>query len=201
MSWTKPDVVFAVDCEMVTTLVDGKRKQSAGHVVLVKSDAKRGVVKVLDTYVHYDPSKVQSYNTRYSHIEPWMVEEGVPLQTVAYMLLRLVRGHTLVTFGGRGDLASLGLNEAYVRKFVKKYVDLQTYFQRTDGSPYGLGPLVDYFGYTRGPRAQKRVVINHDVEDDAKYTLFLYLDDMWVNFVPSNEILTTKSYRLKYRLY
>lgn len=201
MSWAPEEVVFALDCEMVTVLKDGKQKQAAGHVVLVKSDKKYGTVKVLDTYIRMRNSDVRSCKTQYSQIERWMLKEGIPVSTAVYIITHMVKGHTLVTFGGKADLDALGITEAYMLQFVSRYIDLQRFFKRENGQPYGLGPLVEYFDYKENG---EKVIINHDCEQDAKYTLRLYLDHWydpgWVLFLPEVYIRSAKEYKQQYGL-
>lgn len=195
----KRGVVFALDCEMITGIVAGKRKQLAGRIVLIKSDKRYGYIKVLDTYITYDPSVIVKYNTKWSHIEPWMVAEGLPREIVISFLLHAICGHTLVTFSGKNDLDSLGLDAfTLIHKHSVRYIDLQDYFKRQDnGSPYGLGPLVEYFGYRKDGR---RVIINHHCVEDAFYTLRLYVDYYRPDsvFQPDFPVLSMKEYKTKY---
>ena len=194
------ETVFALDVEMVSGVWGNRVKNLAARVVLYKRDAKYGTEnKVLDTYVSYPEGVVRSYNTRWSHIEPYMLRDGVSLPLVRAFLLELVEGHTLVTFAGKGDLASLCLQESEVRRRVAKYVDLQSYFVRPNGMPYALGPLVDYFGYSRSGR---QVVIDHDCVDDAYFTLRLYLDHYlpYGIFEPVVPVLNKQAYKEKYGL-
>lgn len=193
------EVVFALDVEMVTAVFGGKRTAIAARVVLMKTDLRTGTRKVLDTYVRNEKAVIVDYNTRYSRIESWMVDEGVDVDFVSSFILQAIRGHTLVTFNGHADFAALGLDENTIKTFAKKYVELQDYFRRPDGQPYGLGPLVHYFGYERHGRP---VLINHHIIDDTFYTLRLYLDHYVANdtFYPTKAILTTKQFRNTFRL-
>jgi hypothetical protein len=198
---SKGEVVFSLDCEMITGMFDGKRKQLAGRVVLMKSDKTYGYVKVLDTYIKYRRDIIVSYNTKWSHIEPWMIGEGLPRRHVVSFLLTAIRGRKLVTFSGMNDLNALGLDlDTLVNKHKVQYLDLQDYFKRSEnGLPYGLGPLVDYFGYKWNGF---QVIINHNCEQDAFYTLRLYLDYYYPNepFLPTDHILNKEEYKTKYHL-
>ena len=193
------EVVYALKCEMVTAEIGGKRKQVAGRVVLAKSDRKYGFIKVLDTYVKYAAGQVTNCNTRWSNIEPWMIEEGMPRSVVVNFVLMAVRGHTLVTYSSNSNLSALGIDKSTVRIYAAKYVELQQFFKRANGEPYGMGPLIDYFGYQREGRS---VVINHHCVEDAYYTLRLYLD--WYVafsvFAPTSYILSKEEYKTKHHL-
>lgn len=195
-------MVFALDCEMIKA-TDGS--QLAGHVVLVKSDLCSGSKKVLDTYIWHPEASILSYQTRYSRIHKWMIDEGVPLDSVVSFILRAIRGHTLVTFNGKADFSALGLGQATVLQYVEKHVELQDYFRRPNKQPYGLGPLVLHFGYQRNGRP---IIVSHRCADDAFLTLRLYLDHYYHNdgeispfFQPEKPILSNTEYKKKYRLY
>lgn len=201
-SWEK-EVVFALDCEMIKVSVDGKARNMAARVVLVKCSPifnSTGCTKVLDTYVYHEQGSIRDYLTKWSGIHPMMVQEGVQLNAVADFMLQLIAGHTLVTFSGHCDFAALGIDGNIVSRFAKKHVELQDYFKREDGRPYALGPLVDYFGYQRNGR---QVIIKHNCVDDAVYTLRLYMDHYEADgdFNPSVPILTKSQYVRKYFLH
>ena len=198
-SWERENV-FALDVEMVEGFCGGNRTFLAGRVVLVRNHPRLDWIKVLDTYIKYDPGEVTNYMTRWSKLEPWMIESGIERQAVVDFLLRLITGHKLVTFSGRGDLASLGLTTRTVSMFVSEHIELQDYFARPNGKPYGLGPLVEYFGYQRLGRP---VIIRHNCVDDAQYTLRLYMDHYRedATFSPECYIPTKKEYCAKYGIY
>lgn len=189
--------MYALDVEMVHGNLTGENQLLAGRVVLVRSDPRKDCVKVLDTYVKYDEGVVQNYMTKWSRLEPWMLESGVTRDVVVDFLLRAITGKTLVTFSGRGDLMSLGISDGVLSLFVGKHVELQEYFKRWDGSPYGLGPLVNYYGYKRQGRP---VIINHNCVEDATYTLKLYKDhyDEHGEFEPTEYIPSKREYNRVY---
>ena len=197
------DIVFALDCEMIQCFVSGKRINMAARIVLVKNNPKfisYGWSKVLDTYIYHPKEIVRNYMTRYSGIEPWMVKEGAPMDAVVTFLLRAIAGHTVVTFNGKSDFLSLGITSETVLMYASRHVELQNYFQRPDGTPYGLGPLVDYFGYRRNGRP---VIIRHNCVDDALFTLRLYVDHFRDGevFAPLYPVLSKSEYYTKYSLY
>ena len=198
MMQKKTDVVYAIDVEMVR----GRQLQPlAGRVVLVRTDPYIEWVKVVDAYVRYPREEVRDCMTRYSRIEKWQLDTyGVDLQSLVSFLLAILKNQTLVTFSGRYDFASLGITEQQLRDVLKKHVELQDFFKREDGTPYGLGPLVDYFGYSRNNR---KVIIRHNCCDDAVYTLRLYRD-YYRDDIPFKAlcyIMTKKEYCAKYGLY
>lgn len=198
MDYDKPEVVFALDVEMVEGMINGCRTNVAGRVVLVRSDPKLVWIKVLDTYIKYEPRVVTNYMTKWSRLEPWMLDSGVDRDTAVTFFLHAVNSHKLVTFSGAGDFASLGLSPKVVRLFTSEMIELQEYFVRPDGRPYGLGPLVEYFGYQRAGRP---VIIRHNCIDDAQFTLRLYLDHYGKcenEFHPERYIMNKKEYNSKY---
>src|ERR1700761_3653394 len=93
------EVVFALDVEMVTGNLTGRRENLAGRVVLVCNDPVRDRVRVvLDTYVKHEEGVVINCLTKWSKIEPWMLDGGIDLFTLREFLMNLVAGHTLITF-------------------------------------------------------------------------------------------------------
>lgn len=194
------EIVYAMDVEMIEGRFIGTSRNLAGRVVVVRNDPTLTWTKVLDTYVWQDPAIINSYKTRWSRLHPWMIQSGVDQEAVVSFILRLISGHKLVTFAGAGDLASLGLSPDVVDLYASERIELQDYFCRKDGRPYGLGPLVDHFGYKR---IGQQVVIRHNCVDDAQYTLRLYLDHYQHGqiFSPESYIMTKKEYCRKYGIY
>lgn len=190
--------VFALDVEMVEGVVDGVRQNLAGRVVLVRSDRRVEWIKVLDLFIRYPEGVVRNYMTRWSRLEQYQMDSGMDRQLVVDFLLQLIAGHTLVVFSGSSDFRSLGVSQRVVGMFAH-VVELQDYFKRSNGTSYGLGPLVDYFGYQRMGRP---VIIRHRCVDDAVYTLRLFLDHYQEDelFVPDSHILSKKEYNQKYNL-
>jgi hypothetical protein len=129
-----------------------------------------------------------------------MIESGVECDAVVAFILRMITGHKLVTFAGAGDFASLGLCPQVVDMYASERIELQDYFRRGDGRPYGLGPLVDFFDYQRMGR---KVIIRHNCVDDAQFTLRLYLDHyrQGEQFLPDGYIMSKKEYCRKYGIY
>lgn len=191
---------------MVMANESGTRKLTAAHVVLVKRDESEKVVPVFDTYIRYAPGVVVNYNTRFSRVAPWMLKDGMSKETAVSIIKRMIKGHVLVIFSGKNVLDALGITESQLRKYVTDYVDLQGYFfKRVNGQPYGLGPLVEYYGYKENG---KRVVIHKELAKDAEYALRIYIDhyDPVSFFFPeffgsSTYIMTSKEYARLYKLY
>lgn len=196
---THEPVIFALDVEMVEGLVDGVRKNLAGRLVLVRNDRRTEWIKVLDVFIRYPDGVVTNYMTRWSKLEEYQLSSGVDRQTVVDFLLHLITGHTLVVFCGSGDFRALGVSRRIIDMFAH-VVELQDYFRRPDGTPYGLGPLVDYFGYQRMGRP---VIIRHNCVDDAVYTLRLYRDHYSdsFEFIPDSRIMSKREYNTKYNLF
>lgn len=195
--WDK-EVTYSLDVEMIEGILDGRRQNLAGRVVLVRSDPFVEWIKVMDAYIKYPDGVVLDCMTRYSRIEPWQLQlYGIPRDCVVNFLLSNLLGCTLVTFSGRHDFASLGISEEAIMNYVRRHVELQTFFKRADGTPYALGPLVDYFGYSRNNR---KVIIRHNCLDDAVYTLRLYRDYYQEDFpfAPVSYIMSKKEYCNKY---
>lgn len=195
--------VFAMDVEKVEALIGGVRKQVAGRVVLVREDRKVGWIKVLDLFIKYPPGVITNYLTKYSKLEPYQLDYGVDRQTALDFLFAVIHNGILVTFGGCHDYVSLGTTRRIVELFAET-VELQEYFKRPDGSAYGLGPLVEYFGYRRNG---KLVIIRHYCIDDAVYTLRLYLDhyrgdddDDDAVFSPTRHIRSKREYKIRYNV-
>lgn len=192
------DVVYAMDVEMVQGC---NRQLLAGRIVLVRSDPHDEWVKVLDVYVRYPNGIVRNCMTRYSRIEKWQLNKyGVDLQTVVLVLLDILRNKTLVTFSGNHDFSSLGISNTQVQNVVKKHVELQDYFKRPDGTPYGLGPLIEYFDYSR--HCYQDIIIRNNCCDNAVYTLRLYRERYRkdIPFKASCYILSKKEYCAKHGL-
>ena len=196
-SWDD-QVTFALDVEMVNGVVNGESQNLAGRVVLVRNDPYVEWIKVIDAYIKYPDGVVRDCLTRYSRIKPWQLQMlGMPRDAVVNFILSAIYGHTLVTFSGHHDLRSLGIEMDVVKRCVSQHIELQDFFKRPNGTPYGLGPLVDYFGYTRNDR---KVVIRHNCVDDSVYTLRLYRDYYQANttFQPVTYVLSKREYCTKY---
>ena len=87
-----------------------------------------------------------------------------------------------------------------VDEFAAERIELQDFFKRADGQPYGLGPLAVYFGYKRNGR---RVVLNRDSVQDAFFQLVLFREHYLFHgsFQPAGEILTKSEYTRMFRVY
>lgn len=193
------ETVFAMDVEMVEGVVNGVRQNLAGRVVLVRNDRRTEWIKVLDIFIRYPEGMVTNYMTRWSKLEEHQMSTGIDRQIVVDFLLNIIHGHKLVVFSGASDFRALGVSRRVIELFAT-VIELQDYFRRDDGTPYGLGPLVDYFGYRRMGR---QVIIRHNCVDDAVYTLRLYLDHYSEDFefIPETRVLTKREYNNKYNLF
>ena len=98
----------------------------------------------------------------------WCVRDAVE-----EFILSAITGHTLITFSGM-DVNALGISKEKLLEHASEHIVLQDYFQRFDGRPYGLGPLVYYFGYLR--KSGQPVIISRDCFVDAVHQLKLYQD-------------------------
>lgn len=194
--------VFALDVEMLETKIGGNRKNSAGRVVLVRSDPILTWTKVMDVFVKYEEEQITDYMTNWSKLEPWMIASGVHLDSIVDFIFQTISGHKLVTFAGASDFRALGISPRVVDLFASERIELQNYFKRGNGTPYGLGPLVEYYGYHHKYNLRP-IIIRHNCVDDAQYTLRLYLDHHECGgvFTPSEYILSKGEYRRKYGIY
>ena len=174
-------------------MVKGTRGHLCGRIVVVTLEENASLRVLLDTYIKYPPGTIVDYLTPWSKIKPWMMASGTPIQIVVPKLVALITGKTLVTQNGTSDFASLGLSLSFIRS-ICKHIELQTFFKRPDGRAYGLGPLVEYFGYRVN---DSPVIIDHDCVQDALYTLKLHRDhyEHYGVFEPKCFIPSVKVYR------
>lgn len=187
--------IVALDCEMIRA---HSGKHLCGRVVIVGTNDNSHFTVLLNTYVKYNPDSIANYLTPWSRITQDLMMTGIPLAQVKARVRELITGCTLVTLNGRADMLSMCFSMQEIEQRCK-FIDIQTYFKRESGQPFGLGPLVEYFGYKDDSRP---VVIDHDCVYDAVYTLVLYNDHYKEGevFVPLRPILSGKEYRKLYNL-
>lgn len=193
--------VFTVKCDLVTAVIDGKKQRVAGRVILFRFDSLTFQYrKVLDTFVKYAAGVVVDTHPRFSRLSFEILSTGIDRDSVVDVLLKLVEGHTLVTFSGSTVFAALGIDEYIVGRYVGKHVELQDFFRRPDGQPFALGPLAIYFGYKHNGR---QVILNHDSVQDAYYHLRLFNDHYSANetFEPMSAIMSKAEFCRKYNVY
>lgn len=195
--------LIALDCEMVQAR---DKRLLCGRIVVVSMNDKKEMTIIMDEYVSYPDgnAEVRNYLTKWSKIKPEMMAypKGRPIHEVRRDVIELIGGRTLVTMNGDADFRSLGFDKREIKFLYSlcNHVELQNFFKRPDGSPYGLGPLVEYFNYRES--FDKRVVIDHDCIQDAWYTLKLFVDhyDPTLLFIPSKPIPSVSVYRRQHRL-
>lgn len=194
-------VYITVKCDSVLGVIDGKRKRIVGRVVMCRYDTCTGAyTKILDTYVKHPDGVVVDYETRYSRLTPSLLQSGVTPATVANFFLQSINGNTLVTFAGSRAFAALGIDKTMVDDFAAEHIELQDFFKRPDGQPYGLGPLALYFGYTRRGR---RIILNRNSVEDAYFHLVLFREQYLFhgNFVPAGEIMSKAEFTRMFKVY
>ena len=180
---------FGLDVEKLITV---ENKVEAGQVSVV--ERVNGEKKIrIDEYI-IPSAKVKDYNTIYSKLDEEKISRGKPLCVVRTMVMKLIRGHYVVTLAGGDDFKSLGIpnNKGFIN------IELQDTMRRSDGRPLGLGPLCDYFGIDD--------IIDHDCVGDAWATLIIYLDYLDpITRLPRepfdpDQVITTREYRAKKNL-
>ena len=174
----------------------------AAQVVIVE-EIKGEIIKVYESYIKYPPDMITDYKTKYSGMTAALLSQGQELEKVKQDIKDLIGNQTLVTLAGKDDLESLSFE---VSDF--KHFDIQWHFWKTNpndsdsATPCALGPLVEYYGYKDA--YGKPVVIKHVCEEDAYYTLKLYLDHYRypeTRDEPSfDDVITSTKYREKHNL-
>lgn len=186
--------VFSLNTQHVKGVMNnGKIGMIAARIVLIKKDHQYGWRKVLDTYIKHAPGIVIDHMTPYSKISPWMLSDGVSLEVARDFLMELIRGHTVITFAGDTKLKAIGLSADLIN-LESNHIELQDFFKRRDNQPYGLGPLLKYFGITT--RKGMPAIAGRDCVEDAQYQLTLYEEHYQKSesFTPFSEIMNKLEY-------
>ena len=165
--------VFGLDVEKVQGLRygDGTWSHHAGHVVVVegvKRDGKWTKQKIIDEYILVPDDRISNYCFFFSKLTKEKLANGKTKEQVAERVLDLVDGSIVVTLAGKDDLECLFTPAQRASSFTN--FELHKHgFVNINYQPLGLGPLCDYlFG--------DGVVVDHNCEDDAWYTLLIYLE-------------------------